>query len=196
MSPSIQPLFRAQPDPDRLPTPTRPRYTLLRIGIQNIWEYDITTRFVARDGRLLLRGQNESGKTKAVEVSLPAVLDAILRAERLDPFGEQARTMRENLIGPHTDEDATVVAGYVWAEFGRLTEQGQPQYQTAGYGVRASRNASGFTSWFFLTGLRPDLDLHLFVDGRPRSQRELDEVLGPQGEVFGGHGDHRAAVNR
>ena len=56
MSPSIQPLFRAQPDPDRLPTPTRPRYTLLRIGIQNIWEYDITTRFVARDGRLLLRG--------------------------------------------------------------------------------------------------------------------------------------------
>ena len=51
-------------DPDRLPTPTRPRYTLLRIGIQNIWEYDVTTRFVARDGRLLLRGQNESGKTK------------------------------------------------------------------------------------------------------------------------------------
>ena len=60
-------------------------------------------------------------------MSLPAVLDAILRAERLDPFGEQARTMRENLIGPHTDEDATVVAGYVWAEFGRLDEQGQPQ---------------------------------------------------------------------
>ena len=143
MSPSIQPLFRAQHDPDRLPTPTQPRYTLLRIGIQNVWEYDVTTRFVARDGRLLLRGQNESGKTKAVEVSLPAVLDAILRAERLDPFGEQARTMRENLIGPHTDEDATVVAGYVWAEFGRLDEHGQPRYQTAGYGVRASATLPG-----------------------------------------------------
>ena len=61
--------------------------------------------------------------------------------------------------------------------------------------MRASRNASGFTSWLFLTGLRPDLDVRLFADGRPRSQRELEEVLGQQGEVFGGHGDHRAAVN-
>ena len=65
-------------------------------------------------------------------MSLPAVLDAILRAERLDALGEQARTMRENLIGPHTDEDTAVVAGDVWAELERITEKGQPQYQTAG----------------------------------------------------------------
>ena len=182
VSPSIQPLFRAQPDPDGLPTPTRPRYTLLRIGIQNIWEYDITTRFVARDGRLLLRGQNESGKTKAVEVSLPAVLDAILRAERLDPFGEQARTMREDLIGPHTDEDATVVAGYVSAQASAVSpSRASPSIRRQATGCGPPATLPGFTSWFFLTGLRPDLDLHLFVDGRPRSQPEARRGAGPAG---------------
>jgi len=193
--PHVRRLFSADDDPHRLPTPTRPRFTLLRLGLQNLWEYDTTTRFIAEDGRLLLRGHNESGKTKAVELTLPAILDAILRPERLDPFGEQARPMRENLIGPHTGEDVTVVVGYSWAEFGRLDE-GHPCYQTAGYGVRASRNASGFTPWFFLTDLRPDVDLDLFVDGRPRSQRDLEEALGGRGRVFDHAADYRTAVNR
>jgi uncharacterized protein (TIGR02680 family) len=191
----LRPRFDPGQDRDRLPLPTRSRHTLLRVGLQNLWEYDATTRFVAQDGRLLLRGQNESGKTKVVELSLPAVLDAILRAERLDPFGEQARPMRENLIGPHTPEDTTVAIGYVWAEFGRL-EGDQPRYQTAGYGVRASRNSTGFTSWFFLTDRRVDLDLHLVVDGRPRTQRDLEEALDGRGQVYASPAEHRAAVNR
>ena len=172
---------------------------LLRVGIQNVWEYDTSTRFVTRDGRLLLRGQNESGKTKAIELSLPAVVDAILRAERLDPFGERARPMRENLIGPHTGEDTTVVIGYVWAEFGCLDQHGQPRYHTAGYGVRASRNAAGFTSWCFLTELRPDVDFDLFPGNQPRTQRDLESILGSRGQIFEMPkqlGAYRSAVNR
>jgi len=38
----------------------------------------------------LLRGQNESGKTKALEVLLPFLLDASLQPQRLDPFGSTA----------------------------------------------------------------------------------------------------------
>lgn len=44
------------------PAPESSRWHLLRAGIQNLWEYD-NQRFVFRRGRLMLRGQNESGKT-------------------------------------------------------------------------------------------------------------------------------------
>jgi hypothetical protein len=69
------------PEPDRLPIPDRERWTVLRAGIQNVWEYD-DRRFVFRRGRLLLRGRNEAGKTKAVELLFLAEVGA----ER-DDFG-------------------------------------------------------------------------------------------------------------
>ena len=67
--------------PTSLPEPTTSRWQLLRAGIQNVWEYD-DQRFVFHRGRLLLRGQNESGKTKAMEVLLPFLFDADLQPQR------------------------------------------------------------------------------------------------------------------
>jgi hypothetical protein len=79
--------------PSSLPEPTLERWTALRAGIQNVWEYD-DRRFVFTRGRLLLRGQNEAGKTKALELLFPFLLDADLAPQRLDPFGTTARPMR------------------------------------------------------------------------------------------------------
>ncbi|MGW6268959.1 MULTISPECIES: helix-turn-helix domain-containing protein [unclassified Streptomyces] len=45
-------------------------------------------KFVFADGRLVLRGHNGSGKTKALEVLFPLVLDGVLDARRLDPFSD------------------------------------------------------------------------------------------------------------
>jgi uncharacterized protein (TIGR02680 family) len=168
----------------RLPTPATARWKLLRLGIQNLWEYDAGTRFVAHDGRLLLRGHNESGKSKAVELTVPAVLDAILRPERLDPFGEQSRLMRANLIGPHTPDNHTIVSGYAWAEFGRVDAERNARFATYGYGVRASRTAPGHSAWYFRSDRRVDVDLHLVVDGQPLSPARLEEALDGQGRVF------------
>ena len=81
------------PAPHALPEPTRARWTALRAGIQNVWEYD-DRRFVFTRGRLLLRGHNEAGKTKALELLFPFLLDADLAPQRLDPFGSTARPMR------------------------------------------------------------------------------------------------------
>ena len=74
------------------------------------------------DGRLALRGHNGSGKTKALEVLFPFVLDGGLDARRLDPFSGENRTMKANLL--YRGQDAE--HGYVWMEFGRPAEPTEP----------------------------------------------------------------------
>jgi hypothetical protein len=101
----------------RFPDPDKDRWQPLRAGIQNLWEYD-DQRFVFHRGRLLLRGRNESGKTKALELVLPFLLDADLSPQRLDPFGSMSRPMRWNLLNENNPEVKAAV-GYTWLELGR-----------------------------------------------------------------------------
>ena len=168
------------PPPTRLPEPAGARWTALRAGIQNVWEYD-DRRFVFTRGRLLLRGQNEAGKTKALELLFPFLLDADLSPQRLDPFGTAARPMRWNLIGDADSDQMRV--GYVWLELGRMKD-GAPEYVTLGAGLKARRSAPDVESWFFLTGRRPDRDLHLVHEGRPLARGALEDALGEDGQVF------------
>ena len=54
------------------------RWTLNRAGICNVYQYgDETLRF--GDGRLLLRGVNGSGKSTAMNMLLPFLLEADTR---------------------------------------------------------------------------------------------------------------------
>lgn len=68
------------------PSPSRdvPRYRLERAGIRNVWQYDDHVMEFA-EGRLLLRGRNGAGKSKALEMLLPFLLDGDVR--RLDTTG-------------------------------------------------------------------------------------------------------------
>jgi uncharacterized protein (TIGR02680 family) len=180
-------------EPNRLPEPDRERWTVLRAGIQNVWEYD-DRRFVFRRGRLLLRGRNEAGKTKAVELLFPFLLDADLAPQRLDPFGSNARPMRWNLIND-ADPNAQLRLGYVWLELGRI-EDGAPVFFTIGAGLKARRSATDVEAWFFVTSQRPDRDVRFTAeDRRPLTRGELGEAIGPTGQVFERHGDYRRAVN-
>ena len=67
-----------------LPQPASERFRPLRAGIRNVWEYD-NQEFWLADGWLILRGPNTAGKSKALELLLPFVLDGETRPERLDP---------------------------------------------------------------------------------------------------------------
>src|SRR5215217_4030588 len=80
-----------------LPAPAKQRFQPLRAGILNLWQYD-EQEFRFHDGRLILRGENGSGKSKALEVLLPFLFDADLSPQRLDPFGGTSRTMEWNLL--------------------------------------------------------------------------------------------------
>jgi uncharacterized protein (TIGR02680 family) len=178
------------------PRPEKARWTLLRAGLQNIWEYDSQV-FVCHRGRLLLRGRNESGKTKALEVLFPFLLDADLSPQRLDPFETKARQMRFNLIHDGNPE-VGVSIGYVWMEFGRRRGEGD-EYFTIGAGLRAMRSNGDVTPWYFTASCRVGVDFNLLADTRePLTRRALEESLMGRGHVWERErrSDYRRAVQK
>ncbi|MDC2960379.1 TIGR02680 family protein [Streptomyces gilvifuscus] len=178
---------------NELPIPERHRFQPLRMGLIGIWEYEEQI-FHFYGGRLILRGHNGSGKTKALEVTSPLLLDGILQARRLDPFGNAARPMRDNLLyGGHAQR-----ISYVWTEYGRVTDAGEHEFLTVGIGMRAlETKKDGLRSkWFFTTPQRVGADLSLYgPNRRPHNQAELTAILG-EDEVHTSAKDYRKALAR
>ncbi|MFD6949065.1 TIGR02680 family protein [Nocardiopsis sp. TSRI0078] len=162
-------------------TPRSDRFRPSRAGVINVWDY-VDEEFVFADGRLVLRGHNGSGKTKALEVLFPFILDGYTDARRLDPFSGQNRTMKSNLL--YRGQDAEY--GYVWMEFARPAPGPAPGPGSAGtetvtlvIGLRAHRHRDGVIPSFFVTGQRLGVDFGLLAsDGRPLTERQLKAALG------------------
>ncbi|WP_033339734.1 SbcC/MukB-like Walker B domain-containing protein [Catenuloplanes japonicus] len=145
------------------------RFAPTRAGIINLWDYR-DEEFLFVDGWLVLRGPNGSGKTKALEVLFPFVLDGRIEPRRLNPFAGEDRTMKSNLLYRGQD----VAHAYVWMEFGNGSE-----HVTIGIGLRAHRHNDRVTRWHFVADGRVGVDLSLLdADDRPVSRKELIERLG------------------
>ena len=80
------------------PEPVRSRWQPLRAGILNLFLYDEQV-FAFHNGRLLLRGNNGTGKSMALEVLLPYLLDAELTCACRKPRPRHA-SRRYSLIRP------------------------------------------------------------------------------------------------
>ncbi|WP_017574812.1 TIGR02680 family protein [Nocardiopsis kunsanensis] len=168
------------------------RFQPSRAGIINVWDY-VDEEFAFADGRLILRGHNGSGKTKALEVLFPFVLDGHTDARRLDPFSGQNRTMKSNLLY-RGDESAY---GYVWMEFARAPREtgNAPDTVTLVIGLRAHKHRDGVTPSFFVTDRRMGVDFGLLAsDGRPLTERQLKAALGEHSHHTSA-GDYRRAVD-
>ena len=174
------------------------RFRPERAGIVNIWDY-LDEEFVFADGRLVLRGHNGSGKTKALEVLFPFILDGYTDARRLDPFSGQNRTMKSNLLY-RGDESAY---GYVWMEFARERDEaeraevegGATETVTLIIGLRAHRHRDGVTPSFFVTDQRLGVDFGLLsTDDRPLTERQLKTALGEDAH-HNSAADYRRAVD-
>ncbi|MGW4299127.1 TIGR02680 family protein [Streptomyces sp. NPDC004646] len=167
-----------------------------RAGILNVWRYYDET-FTFHQGRLLLRGQNGSGKSKALELLLPFLFDASLRPNRLSTFGGSERTMHWNLLGEGATGKTRV--GYVWMEFRRVGDDGTERWFGCGARLQASVHTSGVHVDYFTTGsriARPD-GVRLVNDaGQPLTRAALVEVLRDRGEVYASATDYRTAVRR
>jgi uncharacterized protein (TIGR02680 family) len=170
------------------------RWRLTRAGIVNVWFY-LDNEFSLSGGRMILRGTNGSGKSRALEMLLPFLLDADRR--RMDATGA-ARVSLDELMrtGAQGQSNRT---GYLWLELARPGE-----HLTVGALVRHSQSASSSKVWYFTTPLRVGAGLPLMSATRePLSRDALTELIGAdritesahthrdrvRALVFGLHGD-------
>ena len=90
------------------------RWRLSRAGIVNVWFY-LDNEFDLSGGRMILRGTNGSGKSRALEMLLPFLLDADRR--RMDATGA-ARVSLDELMRTGAQGQSNRI-GYLWLELTR-----------------------------------------------------------------------------
>lgn len=175
-----------------LPAPARGRFRPLRCGLVEMFLYE-AQEFPFRDGRLLLRGDNGSGKSKVLALTLPLLLDANLSPARMEPDADPNKRMAWNLLLGDAHEERT---GYSWIEFGRTDDDGTAHFVTLGLGVKAVQNRGVVRQWWFVTDQRIGDDLHLVDRTRTvRTRDRLAEAIGEHGTVFDTADRYRRAVD-
>ncbi len=207
------PMNQEYPERPALPEPQRQRWQPLRLGLVELFHYD-SEEFWFRDGHLLLRGNNGTGKSKVLSLTLPFLFDAQLRSSRIEPDGDSGKKMAWNLLMNSYPRRM----GYAWIEFGRVTEDGTPRYLTLGAGLSAVAARAQVESWFFMLedadgvsgnasgdvgakvigkrGPRIGRDLWLTNDQRVVLTRErLREAIEGRGHVFDTGASYRRAVD-
>lgn len=172
---------------DEIPPPRFPdRWRLHRAGIVNVWHY-LDVEFVLSGGRMILRGTNGSGKSRALEMLLPFLLDADRR--RMDATGA-AKVDLDELMRTGAS-DTTDRVGYLWLELARPSG-----HLTVGAQIRHRADARRSDVHFFTTPLRVGTDLHLVDDARiPLSRERLAELVGTD-NLTRDPERHREAVRR
>nr|WP_239341244.1 TIGR02680 family protein [Frankia sp. CiP3] len=180
--------------PVPLPVPCRERWQPLRAGLVDLFYYDVE-EFHFHDGRLLLRGNNGTGKSKVLALTLPFLLDGELAAHRVEPDGDRNKRMEWNLLlgGRHPHPERL---GYSWLEFGRLRADGIAEYRTIGAGLKAVAGRGIARHWFFVTGQRIGPELSLIGPTRVALGREkLKDAVDGSGMVYDTASDYRRAVD-
>jgi uncharacterized protein (TIGR02680 family) len=163
------------------------RYEPARAGIINMWDYR-DEEFLFAGGWLVLRGPNGSGKTKALEVLFPFVLDGRIDPKRLNPFAAEDRTMKSNLLYRGMDN----AVGYVWLEFRHRDTR---EAVTVGIGLHAQRHRDTPVRWHFVAPGRVGEDFSLLTDDdRPMTRKQLAEEIG-EANVYASPTEYRAAID-
>src|SRR5499426_3853173 len=148
-----------------LPHPHRDRWQPLRSGFVNLYRYD-REEFHYENGRLLLRGNNGTGKSRVLALQLPFLLDGEVDPQRLEPDADPSKKIEWNLLmGRYQDR-----SGYTWIEFGRYEDDApeghKEHYLTLGCGLSAIEGQAGVRQWFFITSQRIGQDLELVTDSK------------------------------
>ena len=187
---------------DQTPPKHHPyRWRMNRAGLVDVWYY-YDTEFDLSGGRLVLRGTNGSGKSRALELLLPFVLDADRR--KMDATGSGKVSLVELMKAGA--EDRTTRAGYVWLELARTVDPTDPadvelhesgtteQYTTVGAHIRFSRSTGEAKVHYFTTDLRVGYDLELLSPTRETLPRDkLADLIGAD-RITTSPGTHRDRV--
>ncbi|PFG37932.1 uncharacterized protein (TIGR02680 family) [Georgenia soli] len=151
------------------------RWGLHRAGIVNVWHYWAET-FSFSGGRMVLRGTNGSGKSRALEMLLPFLLDADRR--RMDSTGS-GKVRLDELMKVGAEGQGNRL-GYLWVELARDGDAGR-EHLTLGALVRWSASSGEARVWYFTTPLRVGHDLELLDAARqPMPRERLAELIGAE----------------
>jgi len=176
-----------------LPQPTRSRWQPLRAGLVDLFYYDVE-EFRFHDGRLLLRGNNGTGKSKVLALLLPFLLDGDLSPHRVEPDADPKKRMEWNLLlgGEHPHPERL---GYAWLEFGRI-DDGVPRFRTIGCGLKAVAGRGIARHWYFVTDARVGDGLRLVdATGTALTRERLVDALTGCGVVYDRAREYRRAVD-
>lgn len=176
-----------------LPSPTTERWQPLRLGLVDMFYYD-DEQFWFHDGRLLLRGNNGTGKSKVLALTLPFLLDGSVLPRRVEPDADPKKRMDWNLLlgGAHGGAERT---GYSWVEFGRMEADGTERFVTLGIGLKAATGRGIVKQWHFTTTRRIG-DLRLMDASRTvLTDARLGEEIGTTGAVYSTQEAYRRAVD-
>ena len=170
------------------------RWKMNRIGFVNFWLYD-EEDYEFADGKLLLRGQNGSGKSITTQSFIPFVLDGDRTSSRLDPFGSSDRRMEYYFIGEEGKDEST---GYLYLEFKKADSE---EYRTIGIGQRAKRGKPmDFWGFVILDGRRIGTDMKLYKEVGsnriPYDRREMKAVLGEGNFFTDSQSEYKKHVNQ
>ncbi|UQU62531.1 chemotaxis protein [Couchioplanes caeruleus] len=150
-----------------LPAPHRTRWVPLRAGAIGMWEFDVAEYWFA-DGRAQLVGQNQSGKSTLMTLTTLIMLQGETRQHLIDTFGEVGKRFRyyvEPSGHPKDRRDASSSTnrGWVWVEYGRITDDGTPEFFTCLLYAQAKRGVQDVTTtWITCRGsarVRAGIDL-------------------------------------
>lgn len=174
-----------------LPSPERTRFQPLRSGLINLFKYE-NQEFWYERGRLLVRGNNGTGKSRVLALQLPFLFDGEIASHRVEPDADPARQLVWHLLMDEHEQRT----GYTWIEFGRRDEEGAEHYLTLGCGMKGVRGGDDQPKrWFFITEQRVGSDFQLLEGAYPHSKDRLAEVLGDPC-LFALSKDYRAEIDR
>ena len=170
------------------------RWKMHKLGFVNFWLYD-HEEFLLRDGHILLRGNNASGKSITTQSFIPFLLDGNKSPERLDPFGSRDRKMDFYLLGDGEREEST---GYLYLEFKKADTE---EFLTIGIGMRAQKG-KGIDFWGFCLcdgrRIAPDgILLYEKLGGQmlPLTKQKLRNLIGDENNWAEAPGTYKQLVN-
>jgi len=168
------------------------RWRLHRAGIQNVWRY-IDQTFPMDGGRVIWRGSNGSGKSRALELLLPYLLDG----DKAAMDSTNARKVSLDQLMSVCTRGSSNRVGILWLELRRDLPDGGREYKTIGAHVRRSDTTKTLHVEHFITGLRAGQDLPLMTEAtrQPLSAATLKELVGPE-RCTPKPSEHRARVAR
>lgn len=177
------------------------KWMLNRAGLLNFWYYDEEI-FQFSNGKLLLRGNNGSGKSVTMQSFIPVLLDGKKSPDRLDPFGSKARRMEDYLLGEKDVVDRDERTGYLFIEYKRTKTD---QYVTTGIGLQAKRHKNmDFWGFVIFDNRRIGYDFNLYKTERhggetrkvPLSRVELVNRIADGGVVVRTQSEYMQLVNK